>query len=282
MTAAPSLVRRLATGPFKATALRWWLLASMLALLVVTTACITKHPSAGAAPAGVNAGGGQRGAGTASSGSQSVPILVLLVLNVATLVSAATAAYAAFKITPRTTLTVADKQADVARAAVDVAARSADASFQSASASLLNAQAATRTSENLGIHAIARLRQEWINELRGRVAQAHALLSNWRPPAPGETAEEKQGRDKRAIEANEVIARIELLLNPKEDTSKRLLKAIDSLNAASGDTSLQRELGRPVIVAAQKVLKQEWDRVRAELKGEEFGPDEPDDPAACI
>jgi hypothetical protein len=187
--------------------------------------------------------------------------------------SAATAAYAAFRVTPQTALTVADKQADVARAAVEVAGRSAEAAFESAAASLLNAKAATRTSENQGIHSVARLRQEWINELRGRVAQAHALLSNRRRPSLSETDTQKEERARRTVEVNEILARIELLLNPKEEPSKRLHKAIQELREAGGDPERQKSLGQPVIVAAQEVFEARMGSrsCRAEGRRAEFG-----------
>jgi hypothetical protein len=61
---------------------------------------------------------------------------------------------------------------------------SATAAREAAVASTNNAATAARSAENQGIHAVAWLRQEWINELRGRVAQAHARLSNAIRQAP--------------------------------------------------------------------------------------------------
>lgn len=200
--------------------------------------------------------------------SVSTPIWIILILNLASLVSSAVASYAAFKITPTTALKIANVQADVSRSAVEMASKSADAALHSAEAAHKNAAAATRSSVNAGVHAVARLRQEWINELRSRVAQAHSLLSNWRQlPKEANTAEQQEFV-RRTIEANEVMARIELLLNLREPPSQSLLAALQALHQAGGSTDEQRRLGAPVIAAAQKVLKEEWDRVRTELRGE--------------
>ena len=192
--------------------------------------------------------------------SATPPVWIILFLNVASFLGAVTAAYAAIKITPQTSLKVADIQVGVTREAIAVAASSADAASSSA-------KAANRSSDNQGIHAVARLRQEWINELRGRVAEAHALLGNWRKLDAAAGADQKHLLDERVIKTNEVMARIELLLNPKEKPSQALLKALRDLEDAGGDLESRRALSPSVIAAAQKVLKKEWDRVRKELHG---------------
>jgi hypothetical protein len=116
----------------------------------------------------------------------SAPLWVVLLLNVATLIAAGTGAWAALRTNPKTALRVAETQAGVARDAVAASMASAEAAREAAAAASLNAQVAARAASDQGIHAIARLRQEWINELRARVAQAHALLSN-RPVEPDAT-----------------------------------------------------------------------------------------------
>ncbi|MEH3098681.1 hypothetical protein [Sphingomonas adhaesiva] len=190
----------------------------------------------------------------------SPPIWIILFLNVASFIGAVVAAYAAIKITPRTSLRVADLQATVTREAIAVAASSAEAAAQSA-------KAANRSSDNQGIHAVARLRQEWINELRARIAEALALLSNWRKAGASATEDQRLRLDDRVIKANEVMAKIELLLNPAEAPSRKLMRALRALEAAAGDYDKRQALVAPVTAAAQVVLKEEWDRVRDELHG---------------
>ena len=197
-------------------------------------------------------------------GSFSAPLWVVLVINVATLVSAGINAWAVFRVTPRTALSVAEKQAEVAREAVAASASSADAAREAAAASTANASTAARVAGSQGVHSVARLRQEWINELRSRVAQAHSLLAN-RQPAGAE--DEAVGADvKYRREVNEVVARIELLLNMEEEPSIDLIAAIRSLEAANG-LDERRSAARNVILCGQDVLKEEWDRVREELTG---------------
>jgi hypothetical protein len=190
----------------------------------------------------------------------SPPVWIILFLNVASFIGAIVAAYAAIKITPRTSLKVADLQAIVTREAIAVAASSAHAAAQSA-------QAANRSSDNQGIHAVARLRQEWINELRARVAEALALLSNWRKAGASATEDQRLRLDDRVIKANEVMAKIELLLNPAEAPSRELMRALRALEAAAGDYDKRQALIPLITAAAQAVLKEEWDRVRNELHG---------------
>jgi hypothetical protein len=160
-------------------------------------------------------------------------------------------------VAPRTALKVAEKQAAGAREAVAASLKSAEAARDSAAAATLNAQVAAQSATNQGIHAVARLRQEWINELRARVAQANALLSNSTPDKP-----------QNQIELNEAVTKIELLLNPKEPASQELLAAIKA--SEEGDHSLKAHQAnaRNVIACAQVILKDEWYRVRRELKGE--------------
>lgn len=192
--------------------------------------------------------------------SVSPPIWIILFLNVASFLSAVVAAFAAIKVTPQTSREVADLQATVARESINVAASSADAAA-------LSAQAANRSSDNQGIHSVARLRQEWINELRGRIAEAHALLLNWRVSGANSTDRERLEQNQRVIKASELMARIELLLNPEEMASQALLASLQALTVAPFDPESRRVLGRDVIAAGQSILKTEWDRVRGEMHG---------------
>ncbi len=203
-------------------------------------------------------------------GSFSAPLWVVLVINLATLISAGVNAWAVFRVTPKTALLVAEKQAEVAREAVSASAASATAAREAAAASTNNAATAARAAENQGIHAVARLRQEWINELRGRIAQAHALLSNRE-----QASTSREGVDgtaevaadlKYRREVNEVVARIELLLNMEEPPAKALIAAIRRLEQAQALSERQAS-AREVVTCGQAVLKEEWDRVREELTG---------------
>jgi len=194
---------------------------------------------------------------------------IVLFVNVATLVSAGAAAYAALRVTPSTSRAIADQTDATTRSAIDVARESASAAELSAQAAKDQAAAAVRAAEDTGVHAIARLRQAWIDELRSRVAQAHSLLANALPP-PGEFYDAYAAhRVQRTIETNEVIAKIELLLNPGEQQSRALMEALDELQNSGTGLSGRKAAAGKVVKAAQEILKTEWDRVKRELRGEQ-------------
>lgn len=194
------------------------------------------------------------------------PLWVVLILNIGMFVAAGAGAIAALRTNPKTAKDVAETQAAVARSAVDVAASSAEAAGEAARASTINARAASRSAENQGLHAVARLRQKWINELRSRIAQVHALLVNFRALDPAILElEDRRDYQRRQRDANEALARIELMLNPDETPSKRLLKAIRDLEASNSVDVERAKLGAIVIERGQKLLKAEWDRLRGEL-----------------
>ncbi len=192
----------------------------------------------------------------------------VLFVNVATLVSAGAAAYAALRVTPSTSRAIADQTDATTRSAIDVARESASAAELSALAARDQAAAAVRAAEDTGVHAIARLRQGWIDELRSRVAQAHSLLANALPPPGDQLDEYAANRVQRTIEANEVMAKIELLLNPGEEGSKALMQALNELQRCGTGLSERQAAGGKVVTAAQVILKTEWDRVKRELRGE--------------
>jgi hypothetical protein len=206
--------------------------------------------------------------------SFSAPLWVVLVVNLASLLAAGASAWAAFRITPKTMLDVASMQANVAKSAVDASAASAEAAREAATASTLNARTAATAAANQGLHAVARLRQEWIDELRTKVAEAHALLAN---PAPKGLAivtppNQAQADLEYRRRANEAVTKIELMLNPNEEASKALLSALEALNQLDLDLAARQERGVEVRKAAKVILKNEWDRVRGELKGEPPAP----------
>ncbi len=200
--------------------------------------------------------------------SFSAPLWVVLILNFASLVAAGTGAWAALRTNPKTARDVANQQADVARSAVAASAASADAAREAAAASTLNARTAETVAANQGVHAIARLRQEWIDELRSRVAEAHGLLANpssklpMLASAPAQAQADLEYRRR----ANEAVTKIELMLNPDEEASRALMTALDAMNQPDLNLVERQARGLDVRAAAQAILKAEWDRVRGELR----------------
>lgn len=182
-------------------------------------------------------------------------------------------------ITARTNRKIAGVQAEIGRSAVQVAADAAKASALGASAAVESAGAAResaaiagRNADNLGVHAVARLRQEWINTVRDELSRLHSLLSNYRPlPAkatPGQTiAHEQRQRD-----ANQCKAKVALLLNPREVASRNLAIVMRVLDDPTLSLADRARWSRWIVRWGQILLKEEWDRVRADLKGEERVP----------
>lgn len=192
-----------------------------------------------------------------------LPILLTLLIALSTFISAIVSIW----ITPRTMRHIAAEQAEINRAAVAVAEQSAGAAQLGAAAAERSAEVSAVTAANVGIHEVARLRQEWINTLRNEVSSLNSDLVNWRSLPLKATAAEKQAHDQRVRDANARISKVQLLLNPREVASRRLLLTIGRLNAGGVSALKRLWLGRWIVRWAQIVLKTEWDRVRAELQG---------------
>jgi hypothetical protein len=172
-------------------------------------------------------------------------------------------------LTARTSRRNAIEQAAISRSAVTVAEKAADASRMSAAAAIENANVAARNADNQGIHAVARLRQEWINAVRNELAALHSLLSNYREPVENEAGAEAALREQRQREANEKVAKITLLLNAREVPSVNIGKVISRLEDISQSSAERKRRARWLILWGRVLLKEEWDRVRAELTGSE-------------
>lgn len=170
---------------------------------------------------------------------------------------------------------VSEKQAATSLRSVEVADKNAQSAADNVEVARTNAAAAARNVEiaatnsaNLGIHAVARLRQEWINDLRELIAEVHSLLGNYQGPPPGvkESAADRKAREEQQRLANNKVAKIKLLLNPTEVPSRNLLDAIRTLEKP-GTLKQRMRRSKWLIIWGDIVLKEEWDRVRAELTG---------------
>lgn len=178
-------------------------------------------------------------------------------------------------ITARTSREIAGMQAEISRSAVLVAADAAKASALGASAAVESAGAAResaavagRNADNIGVHAVARLRQEWINTVRDELSKLHSLLANYRPLPPKPTVAQTAAHEQRLRDANQCKAKVALLLNPREIPSRNLSVVIRHLEAPNLPVGERARWSRWIVRWGQILLKEEWDRVRAELKGE--------------
>ena len=202
--------------------------------------------------------------------SHSLPVLVTIIIVTTTLV----AALLNVLVTPWTMRRIAADQREVADKAANAAVTSASAANEnakaagkSAEAAVLNATAMTRNSVNLGVHQVATLRQEWINALRDELAALHSLLANWQLPETNADPALYDAHDSRVRDANTRLARVEMLLNPRELESRRLVSVLRFLAERPMALRLRHRRARWIVRWGRVVLKTEWDRVRAELNG---------------
>lgn len=177
-------------------------------------------------------------------------------------------------ITARTTREIAKEQAAISRSAVNVAgdaakasALGASAAVESAGAARENAAVAARNADNLGVHAVARLRQDWINTVRTELSELHSLLANHRSMMLL-TETQKAAYEQRQRETNLRRAKLALLLNPREIPAYNLSIVIRHLENPMLTLQQRARWSRWIIRWGQILLKEEWDRVRGELKGE--------------
>lgn len=129
-------------------------------------------------------------------------------------------------------------------------------------------------------------RQEWINTLRDYVAEflnLTAFLKGLEPVPPvtpsmlGGSVDEREEaqlvRESNAIESERLerihlaLAKINLLLNPKEKDHQDLVKLLnDSLSATREHLSNREAVvhyrRKEIIALSQKILKKEWERVK--------------------
>lgn len=178
-------------------------------------------------------------------------------------------------ITARTNREIAREQATISRSAVQVAQDAAKASALGASAAVESAGAARegaavarKNADNLGVHAVARLRQDWINTVRDELSKLHSLLANYRPLPTMATVAQIAAHGDQQREANQRKAKLALLLNPQEIPSYNLSVAIRHLDNPMLSNMDRARWSRWIIMWGQILLKEEWDRVRAELQGE--------------
>ena len=157
------------------------------------------------------------------------------------LLTAVATSLAAVLIAPIVQIMVGFKQARIAKS--------------SAEAAKLSAEAALRNSRNTGVQLIAASRQKWIDNLRDTLSEFHSItLTENEYPYPKEV-------DRKL---SMLGTKVELLLNPNEDSSKQILGLINRIYD-SKSISERESLDLEFVAAAQAILKTEWDRVKRDL-----------------
>jgi hypothetical protein len=157
------------------------------------------------------------------------------------LFTAVATALAAVLVAPVVQLIIGFRQARVARLSADAAR--------------VSAETALHNSRNAGIQTVAASRQAWINTLRDTLLEFHSIvLTENEHPYPKEV-------DRKL---SMLGTKVELLLNPNEATSQKLL---DLMNRIYDADSVEKrdKMDREFVSAAQAILKNEWNRVKREL-----------------
>jgi hypothetical protein len=126
-------------------------------------------------------------------------------------------------------------------------------------------------SKQIRANLVSANRQAWINALRDELAELFELLTWQYLQRPGTfTGEEgyryeaeKRGR------IRQLIIKIRLRLNPRETDSQALLDQLGALQSAAGrvqhgETDFDDML-EAAVAMAQRILKQEWNRVKQGL-----------------
>jgi hypothetical protein len=124
---------------------------------------------------------------------------------------------------------------------------------------------------------LSRNRQDWINSLRNELSElissahslvdSHALLSALTPSGADAVAERKQILSKISLERGVLYrhkTKIELLLNPTEQDSIKIVKKIDELTSKAVDLNVMHiePIAESIVELGQTILKTEWNRVK--------------------
>ncbi|MBH5373503.1 hypothetical protein [Bradyrhizobium glycinis] len=120
---------------------------------------------------------------------------------------------------------------------------------------LLNIFVTLRSNTKTGKRAVATFRQAWIDNLRKTLSEYHSILMS--APPPLSTADDRKVSD--------LGTQIELMLNPEEDASQKLEEIMEKIYSAP-TLEAKIALDPEFVAAARRVLKDEWRRVKAELR----------------
>jgi len=128
-----------------------------------------------------------------------------------------------------------------------------------AAAAQTAANAAMLTAQNAGSREIARMRLEWMQKLRDTVSEFHSILMI------REDVDQQNAAEKLSL----LGTQLDLLLNQNDKVQKGLWDVTDKIYNAK--TREERQSYDPALVeAGRAVLKAEWEKVKAEMRGEPF------------
>jgi hypothetical protein len=121
------------------------------------------------------------------------------------------------------------------------------------------ADAAMLTAQNAGSREIARLRLAWIDKLRDTVSEFHSILM----------IRDDVDQTKLAEKLSLLGTQLDLLLNRDDKAQKELWDVTDKIyNSQSRDE--RQSFDAELVKAGRAVLKSEWEKIKAEMRGEPF------------
>jgi len=128
-----------------------------------------------------------------------------------------------------------------------------------AKAAQTSANAAMLAARNAGYREIARLRMEWMSKLRDTLAEYHSMLMSL-------DGDEKTAASQKL---SELGTQLDLLLNQKDTRQKALWDVADKIFKLENIDERQA-MDKDLIEAGREVFKGEWEKVKAEMRGEPF------------
>ena len=128
---------------------------------------------------------------------------------------------------------------------------------------LTSANAAMLTAKRGANHDIATMRIKWVEELRGVLSQYHSMLM---------THEKFEDADRRLM--SELGTKLDLMMNFNEPDQKALWDLADKIYFTD-DLEERRKLDENMMAAARVVLKNEWEKIKRELRGDAAQPEPP-------
>jgi hypothetical protein len=130
--------------------------------------------------------------------------------------------------------------------------RQGTSSRLAAEAAKASAEAATITARAAGDRAIATMRLQWVHDLRKILSEYHSVLVSY------ETADYRK--------VSELGTQLDLMLNLEEGGQRALWEVSDRLFKTK-DKDERVKMDVELMTAGRVVLKNEWKKIKTELKG---------------
>jgi hypothetical protein len=128
-----------------------------------------------------------------------------------------------------------------------------------AAAAQLAADASMLMARNAGSREIARLRLAWIDKLRDTLSEYHSILM----------IRDDVDQEKIAQKLSLLGTQLDLLLNQNDKAQKVLWDVTDKIyNSQSREE--RQSFDEDLVKAGRAVFKSEWEKIKAEMRGEPF------------